>query len=94
MSRTLPTECEHGNIIDMGVFGKCEDCSNHPDEPCPDVRECEECELIIAIDAIIDYWQECKYGGTPPYFIVEEMDRYFIVEEMDRAVAKLMEYRK
>lgn len=46
MGRMLPTECEHGTIIDYGGFGPCQGyCDEmHPGERCPDFPTCEQCE--------------------------------------------------
>jgi hypothetical protein len=46
--RTLPTECQHGRIIDWGDFGPSSGERDDPCEPCPD---CEE-----------DKWVECSCG--------------------------------
>ena len=42
MSRTMPTECEHGEIIDWGDFGPCQgDCDHEGD--CPNFPDCPDC---------------------------------------------------
>jgi hypothetical protein len=45
-SRTLPTECHHGNIVDWGDFGQHQ--NGCPDgctwQTCPDLPICDQCE--------------------------------------------------
>ena len=43
-SRTLPTECEHGVVVDFGDFGPCDDCNEHELGDCPNFQTCDECE--------------------------------------------------
>ena len=43
MGRTLPTECEHGNVVDWGDFGP-----DDRDEP-----TCDECEKRWADSVIV-----------------------------------------
>lgn len=47
MSRTMPTECEHGEIVDWGDFGPCQDCDEHPDDDCPNFRDCRQCKPLL-----------------------------------------------
>lgn len=42
-SRTLPTECQHGVVIDHGDFGPCQDCDDHDLGDCPNFVDCEQC---------------------------------------------------
>jgi hypothetical protein len=40
MGRTMPTECEHGNVIDWGDFGP-------EDGPLPECPECEDRSALV-----------------------------------------------
>lgn len=42
MSRTMPTECEHGEIVDWGDFGPCQGDCDHDDD-CPNFQDCPDC---------------------------------------------------
>lgn len=49
MSRTMPTECEHGTVIDWGDFGPYVDgCDlTHPDsDDCPNLADCPRCQEL------------------------------------------------
>jgi hypothetical protein len=46
MSRTHPTDCEHGVTVDWGDFGPCRNCDDHPDtDDCPNLVDCPDCAL-------------------------------------------------
>lgn len=68
MSRDLPTECEHGVVVDWGHFGPCQDCAEHPGEDCPNFGTCEECAVFIAYDRavlvdVLIYHQRTESSG-------------------------------
>jgi len=59
MAKTLPIECEHGNLVDMGDFGECQDCSEHDLDDCPNMVGCTQCitdarEAWEEMDALMD----------------------------------------
>ena len=47
-SRTLPTECPHGVVIDWGDFGPSNGEENDPTE------DCEECRLAIESEKVAE----------------------------------------
>lgn len=68
MGRTLPTECEHGTIVDWGDFGPCIDgCEReHPEyvDDCPNFEVCPECVDDTNLQEFdLDYWVVTKAIG-------------------------------
>jgi hypothetical protein len=43
MGRYMPTECQHGTVVDWGDFGPCQDCNKHGDD-CPNFADCKLCD--------------------------------------------------
>lgn len=53
MGRTMPTECEHGNVVDWGDFGPEDD---------DDFPTCDECERERIVGRLVG--REVRGDGT------------------------------
>lgn len=51
MGRTMPSECDHGVVLDWGDFGPCQDCSEHGGDACPNFSRCGACEAETEVKA-------------------------------------------
>ena len=71
MGRTLPTECEHGTVIDWGDFGP-EDGDAPP--PCPDCTPMVVVPASVALD-IVSWWRGANEapGGISAFEAIKGM---------------------
>ena len=71
MGRMTPINCHHGFTVDWGDFGPCQDCDEHDDGACPNLRDCPDCETA-SNDRMeqIDAWRRMADGDGAPIILM------------------------